>query len=118
MEEALDFVREVPTSWDETQFLAGEVGEWIAVARRKGRDWYVGVMNGGTARTVELPLSKLGSETAEVQRWTDGSAPDALKTGSARVDPRRPFRVRLARAGGAAFVLRRPAPDRISSTKQ
>ena len=35
----LDFLRVVPTSWDETRFVIGEVGEYVAVARRRGRDW-------------------------------------------------------------------------------
>lgn len=102
----LEFIRQVPTTWDETRFLAGEVGAWIAVARRKGADWYIGVMNGATARTVALPLSALGDRTYSVERWTDGDAPDAVATGSARTGTGKPMRVRLAAAGGAAFILR------------
>ncbi|WP_347304650.1 glycoside hydrolase family 97 protein (plasmid) [Croceibacterium sp. TMG7-5b_MA50] len=105
----LDFIRQVPASWDETRFLAGEVGEWIAVARRKGTDWYVGVMNGLEGRTVELPLAKLGPAFT-VEHWLDGSAPDAVETGSRQVHTRRPLRVKLAPSGGAAMILR-PAAD-------
>ena len=101
----LDFIRQVPTSWDETRFLAGEVGEWIAVARRKGADWYVGVMNGAEGRDVALPLAELG-RSFTVERWLDGAAPDAVEAGSGQVNTRRPLRLKLAPAGGAALILR------------
>jgi len=101
----LDFIRAVPTSWDETRFLAGELGAWIAIARRKGREWYVGAMNGAEGRTVELPLSDLGSGPMTVRRWTDGARPDAVVSGSDELDRRRPLRLRLAPAGGTALIL-------------
>ena len=107
----LDFLRRVPTSWDETRFLAGTMGEWIAVARRKGADWYVGVMNGDTARTVSIPLAALGTGAMIADRWTDGTAPDAVVTGSGRIDTRRPWRLTLPAGGGAVAVLRPAASN-------
>jgi len=108
----LDFVREVPTSWDETRFLAGEVGEWVAVARRKGRDWYVGVLNGDSARTVSLPLAALGP-AFRTDEWLDGGAPTELVARHRRIDTRRPLRLPLAGSGGAVMVLR-PADQPMS----
>ncbi|HEX8119069.1 MAG TPA: glycoside hydrolase family 97 catalytic domain-containing protein, partial [Pyrinomonadaceae bacterium] len=35
-----EFLRDVPASWDETRVLAGEIGKYIVVARRRGRDWF------------------------------------------------------------------------------
>jgi len=101
----LDFLRQVPTSWDETRFLGGEVGEWVAVARRKGRDWYVGVLNGDAPRTVSLPLAALGP-AFQADEWLDGGAPTAVLARHRRIDTRRPLRLTLAGAGGAALVLR------------
>jgi alpha-glucosidase len=42
--EGFEFIRRVPTAWDETRFLAGEPGRSIVLARRSGAAWYVGAM--------------------------------------------------------------------------
>ena len=47
-----DFIRQVPTAWDETRVLSGKVGEYIVVARRKGHDWYLGAMTGSPAASL------------------------------------------------------------------
>lgn len=46
-EVCLDFLREVPTTWDETRFISGHPGEHVALARRKGDTWYVAAINAG-----------------------------------------------------------------------
>jgi alpha-glucosidase len=70
--ECLAFMAHVPTTWDETHALAGEVGEYVAVARRKGDKWYVGAMNGGKARDLTLDLSFLPEGTWQVTLFEDG----------------------------------------------
>ncbi len=77
--ECTKFIAEFPTVWDETVVLDGHIGDYVAMARRKGDVWYVGVMNDWTARDVELDLSKIlgeGKYTAEVFR--DGANADKL----------------------------------------
>ena len=44
-EACLDFLREVPTTWDETRFIDGMPGEHVALARRNGNTWYVAAIN-------------------------------------------------------------------------
>jgi hypothetical protein len=41
-----DYLSDVPTAWDETRFIFGTPGKDIAIARRKGNNWYVGITNG------------------------------------------------------------------------
>ena len=41
----LDFLREVPTTWDETRFIDGRPGEHVALARRSGDIWYIAAIN-------------------------------------------------------------------------
>lgn len=53
------FVAEIPTVWDETRVLQGEVGEYIVTARRKGNTWYVGGITNWTERDLEIDLSVL-----------------------------------------------------------
>jgi alpha-glucosidase len=66
-----DFIRQVPTTWDETRVLAGSIGEYIVVARRKGADWYVGAMTDWTPRILEVPLSFLKRGRHLAQIWSD-----------------------------------------------
>ena len=41
----LDFLREVPTSWDETRYIDGYPGKYIVIARRSGDKWYIVGLN-------------------------------------------------------------------------
>ena len=53
----LDFLRAVPTVWDETVYVGGEPGDYVAIARRKGDTWYLAVTNGEQEKkTLELDL--------------------------------------------------------------
>ena len=100
-----DFIKDVPTTWDETRALAGSIGDYIVVARRKGRDWYVGAMTNEEGRTVSLPLDFLGSGRYAATAWTDGEAPTALNIAHSSIgrDGRAPMTLRLAPSGGATL---------------
>lgn len=78
--ECTDFIIQVPTTWDETVPLDGKVGEYVAVARRKGNDWFVGAMSNWDARDITLDFSFLpaGKYTAEV--FKDGVNADRNAT--------------------------------------
>jgi alpha-glucosidase len=71
-----DFVRQVPTTWDETRVIDAKADEWLAIARRKGNDWYVGAINNHDARTITHTFDFLpdGNYTAEI--WSDAPATD------------------------------------------
>jgi alpha-glucosidase len=75
-----DFIAQVPTIWDETVPLDGKVGEYVAVARRKENDWFVGVMTNWNQRDLTLDFSFLpaGNYTAEV--FKDGVNADKNAT--------------------------------------
>ena len=78
-EECTKFIAEFPTVWNETVVLDGEFGDYVAMARRSGEAWYVGVFSDWTARKVELDLSNIlgeGNYVAEVFR--DGANADKL----------------------------------------
>ena len=52
----IDFLKSVPTTWDETKFVAGYPGKYAVVARRHGDKWYVAGLN-GTDQTMKLTLN-------------------------------------------------------------
>ena len=56
----IEFLKNVPTSWDGTRVLDGRVGEFITVARRSGKQWYVGSMTNWARRELSIPLRFLG----------------------------------------------------------
>ncbi len=66
------FVAGIPTVWDETRVLQGEVGEYIVTARRKGNTWYVGGITNWTSRDIELDISSLGITNPTIELFSDG----------------------------------------------
>jgi len=59
---ALELIQSIPAVWDETIVLPmSEIGELAALARRKGDTWFLGVLNGPSARTTEIPCTFLGA---------------------------------------------------------
>jgi alpha-glucosidase len=59
---ARDLIRSIPSVWDETRVLpVSAVGELAAFARRSGESWFLGVVNGPVARSLDLDLAFLRS---------------------------------------------------------
>lgn len=102
-----DFIRVVPTVWDETRFVGGEIDQYVVVARRKGADWYVGVMNTEEARSVKIPLAFLGQGKFKAKVWTDGAAPTEVKLSEQVVGAGDSIKMALAASGGAAVRISR-----------
>ncbi len=105
----LEFYRIVPTTWDETKVLNGQVGEFITMARKSGNRWFVGAMNDSKARTVEVPLSFLESGRFTLQFFADAADaadfPDRIATGNRQVSNSDRLSISLAPGGGYAAVL-------------
>ncbi|MFV3130513.1 glycoside hydrolase family 97 protein [Niveispirillum sp. KHB5.9] len=105
-QDGLDFIRAVPTTWDEVRFVAGEVGDHIALARRKGDIWYLGAISNEQARKVDLPLSFLGKGRFTAEILADGTTPADLSRSSKPVTAGDSLSLPLAASGGAVIVLR------------
>ena len=69
-QDCTDFIVKVPVVFDETVPMDGQVGEYVALARKKGDAWFVGAMTNWTARDLTLDFSFLpvGNYRAEVFR--------------------------------------------------
>ena len=100
----LDFLSEVPATWDETRFIAGAIGQSIVLARRKGDRWYVGAMT-DAARDVTVPLAFLGKGRYTARLWSDGAAATDLSTASRTVDAGDSLTLTLKASGGAAAII-------------
>lgn len=71
-----DFLKIVPTVWDDTKYLSGYPGEFIAMARRNGDTWFVGVMNNSKRKTIEIKLDFLTDGVYEMDVWADTKKSD------------------------------------------
>jgi alpha-glucosidase len=71
---AVDVMKAIPSIWDETVVLPGsEIGKCAAFARRTGKTWFIGVINGGQATTVDLPLDFLDRGKFKMIQLADAS---------------------------------------------
>ncbi|MEA0930764.1 glycoside hydrolase family 97 protein [Xanthomonas campestris] len=104
---AAQFLRDVPASWDETRAIEGTIGEHIVLARRSGKDWYVGAMTNEQARTLTLPLSFLGKGTWTATIYADGEAPTEVRIDTRKLTRNDSLHLQLAANGGAAIRLQK-----------
>jgi alpha-glucosidase len=106
--ECTEFIAQVPTVWDETVALNGEIAKYVSIARRKGNDWYVGSMTNWDARTLELDLSFLGSGSFIAQLFKDGKNADRVARDYVNelidIPVDRKLKINLAQGGG--FVMK------------
>jgi alpha-glucosidase len=75
-QECTTFISKIPTVTDETVPLGGEVGEYAAIARRKGDTWFVGAMTNWTPRELTIDFSFLGEGNYSAELFRDGSNAD------------------------------------------
>lgn len=59
---ALDYWKHLPTTWDETRVVIGDIGRAVCVARRQGSEWYVGAIRPVGEAPLTIPLSFLAPE--------------------------------------------------------
>lgn len=109
-EPELKFFDDIPTVWDDTRVLQGEIGRHITVARRTGDDWFLGAITNNDARRLTVPLGFLDPSTAYIAEvYTDGprSLPTRtkVKTARYRVTSATVLRFALKPSGGAALRL-------------
>ena len=107
----LDFLRLVPTVWDETRVLDGAVGKHILIARRSGPDWYIGGMTADDPYTLPLPLNFLGKGTYTARIFADSADPKAsyeqLQDTEQNVKAGDTLTLNMRAAGGVAVHLKR-----------
>ncbi len=71
----MDFLKEVPTVWDETVFLDGYPGKFVVLARRKGNTWYIGGIN-ATKEPLKLKLDLTPLHVEKVKHYDGGNSPE------------------------------------------
>ena len=104
----LSWFDSVPTVWDESRALAGEIGQYVVIARRSGSTWFLGAMTSEQSRVVEVPLSFLGTGQWQATIYADGTPGDnpyqtPVKISTQTVTAGTTLTIRMAYAGGQAI---------------
>jgi len=108
-QESTNFISQIPTTFDETIALDGKVGEYVAIARRKGDKWFVGGLTNWSARKMTVDLSFLDKGTYSAEIFKDGinANKDATdyKRETVKVSNIDKLTVNMANGGGFAFII-------------
>jgi alpha-glucosidase len=109
--EIMEFLAPVPTEWDETKVLDARIADYVVVARRNGRDWYVGAMTDWTPRTLDVDFSFLPDGNFTMEAYQDGVNADRYasdyKKVTMPVTKTTKLKIELARGGGWAARIHR-----------
>ena len=104
------FIMKAPVAWDETRVVSGDPDHHIVIARRKGREWYVGGITNGDARELKVGLSFLGAGNYSMETIADAPDADVEATKTAitksAATAATVVTVKMAPAGGFAMVIR------------
>ena len=104
--EIMEFLAPVPTEWDETKVLDARIADYVVVARRNGRDWYVGAMTDWTPRTLDIDFSFLPDGNFTMEAYQDGVNADRYATDykkvTMQVTKTTKLKIELAPGGGWA----------------
>ena len=98
-----DFLKKVPTVWDETLLIDGYPGKYCVIARRKGEKWYIAAINGEKKEkeiTVNLPMLK-GKKTSIIQ---DGEGAES-KFDNKKFDNDTSYNLKLSANGGTVIFM-------------
>lgn len=109
--ECTEFITSVPTTWDETVVLNAEIGKSIIVAKRKGKKWFIGGMN-GTNEDLEYNINFDFLEEQkpyEITSFEDGlnSSRQAMeyRKKENQINSKTAYTVKMVRNGGWAAVI-------------
>ena len=108
-EKEIAFFDAVPTVWDDTKVISGEIGEHITIARKSGDAWFVGVITNNDAREVSVPLSFLdgGRKYQATIYYDDPKLDTRTNVGieTHKVDSKKELKYSLQPSGGVAIKI-------------
>lgn len=106
-EPEVEFLADLPAVWDDTKVVDGQIGEYAALARKKGDDWFLGTINNETPRRLSLPLKFLDTGRKYKARiHENGAARTDVKTREMDVDSSTVLALELPADGGQAVHIR------------
>jgi alpha-glucosidase len=71
-QESTDFIVNIPVVWDDIKVLEAKVGDYLLLARRSGKEWFIGALTDWTSRDMSLDLSFLPGGQYNIEVFQDG----------------------------------------------
>ena len=107
-QECTDFIVKVPVVWDDIKVLSGKVGDFLLLARRSGKEWFVGGLTDWSPRDLDLDLSFLGEGEFVMEIFRDGVNADnyASDYKHLRMDVKPASKMTVHLAPGGGWVAR------------
>jgi alpha-glucosidase len=106
-----DFLKIVPTTWDDIKFISGYPEDYVAIAKLSGDRWFVGVMNNSVGKNVQLNLGFLPAGNYVAETWSDtknsDKEPKELKKAMLSIKSPGSFKVTMAKDGGFVAIIKR-----------
>ena len=111
-QETVDFITQIPTTWDETVVLKAKLSDYIVIARRNGENWYLAAMTDWTARNFEIDLSFLDNDANyNVQVYKDGINADRnamdYKFEKMTLNNKSKMNISMSRGGGFSAIFKK-----------
>jgi alpha-glucosidase len=106
-QQGFEFIKKLPTTWDEIKVLDAKISSHITIARRKNKDWYVGTITGNAATEMKLSLGFLGEGNYMAEIYTDADDvsknPNHLLKQMKKVANNDVLHIKVAPGGGAVI---------------
>ena len=110
-QQGFEFIKEIPTTWDEIKVIDAKVNEYILIARRKNNDWYIGAINNHEERQISIPLNFLADGKYNAKIYTDANDikenPNHLNIEKRNVTREDNLSLKMAPGGGLVIHINR-----------
>ncbi|WP_353123967.1 glycoside hydrolase family 97 C-terminal domain-containing protein, partial [Dysgonomonas capnocytophagoides] len=108
-DECTRFIANIPTVWDETVSVNGEIAKYLTLARRKGDVWYLGALTNWDQRELILDLSFLGEGNFKAEVFQDGKNAHRVASDYKKIEipvpSDRKLKISMAPGGGYAMKI-------------
>jgi alpha-glucosidase len=107
-QECTDFIVKIPVVWDDVKVLTAKVGDYLLLARRSGKEWFIGALTDWNARDLDLDLSFLSQGEYQIEIFRDGVNADRYASDykHLKLDVNSSSRMKIHLAPGGGFVGR------------
>ncbi|OCX52249.1 hypothetical protein BEL04_12275 [Mucilaginibacter sp. PPCGB 2223] len=105
-EEEIDFFKFLPTVWDESRYLAGEIAQNISVARKRDNIWYIGSATGNDPWHTRLKLGFLDGDRSYEATIYEDDGHKSIRIRKLRVNKKSDLQLDLSSATGQAVIIR------------
>jgi alpha-glucosidase len=103
--EEIEFFKYVPTTWDQTIHLKGEIGQYIIVGRKKGNKWFLGTAVNDQELQTEVALDFLDKGKQYQASIYEDDGKGGIKKTMRTVDHNTKLIQKISPKGGEAIMI-------------